>query len=235
MSRTEAKRQYITTLIETMHQYATTTPEARELVAELEFVWDQIKSNPASPSDSQDQAHHLPNLQQSPLFAKSLQASKTNLGGLRDLRPFSDEEDGIEDAGELTDNDEVAFGQRSAGEPAAGYSTQDLDIRNWKWKKRVEQALVKMTVELAALREQIESSASTRRTPRSGIGNWLAWVAWTSTKHLLVDATLLCVVLVWARSRRDPSVDKGLQSVLSWIREQGRGFQLPRIRSGAKS
>ena len=225
MSRTEAKRQYITTLIETMHQYATTTPEARELVAELEFVWDQIKSNPASPSDSQDQGHHFPNLQQSPLFARSTQISKTNLDGLRVLRPFSDEEDDIEDAGGLADNDE----------PAPGHSTQDLDTRNQRWKKRVEQALVKMTVELAALREQIESSDSIRKSRRTGIGTWLTWVAWTSTKHLLVDATLLCLVLVWARTRRDQSVDKGLQSVLSWIKEQGRGFQLPRIRSGAKS
>lgn len=35
-----------------MHQYASQTPEARELVVELEFVWDQIKSNPSSSSSS---------------------------------------------------------------------------------------------------------------------------------------------------------------------------------------
>ncbi|RAL16842.1 acyl-CoA-binding domain-containing protein [Aspergillus homomorphus CBS 101889] len=52
LSRTEAKRRYISTLIETMHQYASQTAEARELVAELEFVWDQIKSNTASLSSS---------------------------------------------------------------------------------------------------------------------------------------------------------------------------------------
>ncbi|KAF2711092.1 hypothetical protein K504DRAFT_466111 [Pleomassaria siparia CBS 279.74] len=45
LSRTEAKRRYITTLIDTMHQYASPSPDSRELVAELEFVWDQVKSN----------------------------------------------------------------------------------------------------------------------------------------------------------------------------------------------
>ena len=52
LSRTEAKRRYITTLIDTMHQYASPSPDSRELVAELEFVWDQVKSNVPSSSSS---------------------------------------------------------------------------------------------------------------------------------------------------------------------------------------
>ncbi|KAL2828409.1 acyl CoA binding protein-domain-containing protein [Aspergillus cavernicola] len=52
LSRTEAKRRYISTLVETMHAYASQTAEARELVAELEFVWDQVKSNMSSSSAS---------------------------------------------------------------------------------------------------------------------------------------------------------------------------------------
>lgn len=45
MSRTEAKRKYIDYLIETMKKYASGTREGKELVGELEFVWDQIKNN----------------------------------------------------------------------------------------------------------------------------------------------------------------------------------------------
>ncbi|CAI6328850.1 unnamed protein product [Periconia digitata] len=52
MTRTEAKRRYITTLIETMHKYASPSVDSRELVAELEFVWDQVKSNVPSSSSS---------------------------------------------------------------------------------------------------------------------------------------------------------------------------------------
>jgi hypothetical protein len=53
VTRTEAKRQYIELLIETLHEYASDTPDARELVSELEFVWNQIKNNsPAATSSS---------------------------------------------------------------------------------------------------------------------------------------------------------------------------------------
>ena len=44
LSRTEAKRRYIEKLIETMHKYASQTDEAKQLVEELEFVWDQIRA-----------------------------------------------------------------------------------------------------------------------------------------------------------------------------------------------
>ncbi|OJD18292.1 hypothetical protein AJ78_01668 [Emergomyces pasteurianus Ep9510] len=58
LSRTEAKRQYITALLNTMNKYASSTPEARELISELEFVWDQIKSNPSSSLSSGDSPVH---------------------------------------------------------------------------------------------------------------------------------------------------------------------------------
>jgi hypothetical protein len=45
LSRTESKRRYITTSIDTMHKYASPSPDSRKLVAELELVWDQVKSN----------------------------------------------------------------------------------------------------------------------------------------------------------------------------------------------
>lgn len=43
LSRTEAKRQYIAYLIDTMRVYASSTTEARELLLELEYLWEQIK------------------------------------------------------------------------------------------------------------------------------------------------------------------------------------------------
>jgi hypothetical protein len=43
ISKTEAKRRYISFLIETMKLYASGTHEARELLSELEYLWDQIK------------------------------------------------------------------------------------------------------------------------------------------------------------------------------------------------
>jgi hypothetical protein len=51
MSRTEAKRQYIEVLIQTMKVHAAGTVEARELVVELEFVWGQIRGQSSTESE----------------------------------------------------------------------------------------------------------------------------------------------------------------------------------------
>lgn len=40
-----------------MHKYASPSPDSRELVAELEFVWDQVKSNVPSSASSSPQQH----------------------------------------------------------------------------------------------------------------------------------------------------------------------------------
>lgn len=51
LSKTEAKRQYILYLIDTMKVYASSTVEARELLSELEYLWDQIKDVDFSDED----------------------------------------------------------------------------------------------------------------------------------------------------------------------------------------
>jgi acyl-CoA-binding protein len=43
LSKTEAKRRYVSFLISLMNTYASDTHEGRELLAELEYMWDQIK------------------------------------------------------------------------------------------------------------------------------------------------------------------------------------------------
>ncbi|KAI5289577.1 hypothetical protein KEM52_000737 [Ascosphaera acerosa] len=52
LSRTEAKRRYITVLIGVMRKYACSTPEAEELISELEFVWNQVRENTARGSSA---------------------------------------------------------------------------------------------------------------------------------------------------------------------------------------
>lgn len=51
LSKTEAKRRYIQYLIETMKVYASGTHEARELLNELEYLWEQIKNLPWEDND----------------------------------------------------------------------------------------------------------------------------------------------------------------------------------------
>lgn len=70
LSRTEAKRQYISYLIETMRVYASGTLEARELLSELEYLWDQIKDLQYSIEDDENPPH-IPIPAHSPLFSQS--------------------------------------------------------------------------------------------------------------------------------------------------------------------
>lgn len=51
LSKTQAKRSYILYLIDTMRIYASGAPEARELLSELEYLWDQIKDVTFSEED----------------------------------------------------------------------------------------------------------------------------------------------------------------------------------------
>lgn len=54
LSKTEAKRRYVSYLISLMGTHASDTHEGRELLAELEYMWDQIK-DVASDSEGADE------------------------------------------------------------------------------------------------------------------------------------------------------------------------------------
>ncbi|KAI5967024.1 UTP4 [Candida pseudojiufengensis] len=54
LPKTEAKKRYISFLIETMKIYASGTLEARELLHELEYLWEQIKDLPVSDDENEN-------------------------------------------------------------------------------------------------------------------------------------------------------------------------------------
>lgn len=68
ISKTEAKKRYISYLIETMRVYASGTLEARELLSELEYLWDQIKDLPSSDEEVE---HQIPLPSRSPTFSQT--------------------------------------------------------------------------------------------------------------------------------------------------------------------
>lgn len=76
LTKTEAKRHYISYLIETMRVYASGTLEARELLAELEYLWDQIKDVDFSPEDELDHEPQIAFPPQSPLFSQADQSDR---------------------------------------------------------------------------------------------------------------------------------------------------------------
>ena len=235
LSRTEAKRCYIATLIETMHKYATTTTEARELVAELEFVWDQIKSNSASSSSSsprrlaRSQARQVPQSYVSTGGPSgSGRADEGGGEGLRMLRPVSDGEEEDEEGEDFEETRGAPFGDEEAFMAVAG-RPRDLDARNRKWREKIEQALVKMTTEIAALREQIEAKRIRDGRRRNGLWAWMTWLVWVSVRHLLVDLALLGLLVAWARRKGDLRVEQGLDLLLQYLRQRIRKIRLPGV------
>ena len=217
-----------------MHRYATTTPEALELVAELEFVWDQIKTNSASSSGSSpEQLARSQATQEASLigkFGKLIRpAPKNNGDRLRVLRPLSDGDAEADEEGDIGHTRQIDLDSgkdRNANFPPP--LSNDFDIRNRKWRKRVEQALVTMTVEIAALREQVEGKRFGNSRRRSGLSAWILRLAWASMRHLLVDTALLAMLIMWARNREDRRVEQGLQLMAFVAKEQIMRLRIPR-------
>ena len=203
-----------------MHRYATTTSESRELVAELEFVWDQIKSNPVSSVSSPGQLPTSRATQQSPLARYGMRGSlPVSRDGLRILRPLSDDADDDALNSDVEFDDVPAYGDRGVlgdinGSKAFGSHKQS--------KSAVEKALTRMSVEIAALREQLEARNFGTYQLRTRAGAWAVSVVLAILRHVLIDVTLLSFVLLWARRSRDPVIAQGHHLLFSWFKQKLR-------------
>ncbi|KAJ9604772.1 hypothetical protein H2200_010887 [Cladophialophora chaetospira] len=223
MSRTEAKRRYISTLIDTMKEYASGTQESRELVAELEFVWNQIKSQSGSSededADSPSRRLERAGLKQMTSFGSIPPGQSTGAEGgtlsrlnsglnsdpnrMRVLSPVSrrDSEDIVE--GEEVDPATGALiGPLSSSRP----ESSDRD-----WKSRIDSHIRQLSTEVAALREQLSQNnllssssldgtyTSRRRRILYRTSTWVKWLAWILIRQLMVDASLVFIFILYAR------------------------------------
>ncbi|KAM3499343.1 hypothetical protein MY10362_007394 [Beauveria mimosiformis] len=181
ISRTEAKRRYIEALIETMHRYATTA-DGRELVSELEFVWNQIKHNSPSATDSSPQAAAPPRR-----FTQPMSGSD---GPMKMLSPMSEQ-----DEAELRSQRQTDLEDREMG--------HDVSVGSGRSQRRMERAITKLSAEVAAMREQISTGREWRSKKDRSFPSWLGWLVWSIMKHLLIDCVILSLILVWMRRRKD--------------------------------
>lgn len=199
LSRTESKRRYIEALIETMHRYAN-TPDAKELVSELEFVWNQIKSNSDSSSDSSPNASR-----------RFQQPASGSDGPMKVLSPMSEQDEAelrSQRQMELEDDEEEAETNSNKG--------------SGRWQRKVERAITNLSAEVAALREQITTGREWRSKKDKSFPAWLGWLVWTVTKHLLVDFFILSIVLLWMRRRKDKRLEDLVRAALQLTREYVR-------------
>jgi hypothetical protein len=245
MSRTEAKRRYITTLIDTMKVYASGTAESRELVGELEFVWGQIKSQSGSDEgdvESPTRKLERAGLKQTESYSsippgRGLGPGGEEGGRLRMLSPVSrgrsgeiiegedvdspqpdredDAEDEEEDFRDARDGSEGNALDRRKPQENDEYDT----VRNQKWQQRVEAALTEMTAEIAALREQLSDSRSfgtaTRR--RSRLWAWMKWLLWAALRQVAVNVVLVGIFVLWGRWKGDKRAEE-------WVKRRWKEF-----------
>ncbi|KAF3050840.1 hypothetical protein E8E11_008228 [Didymella keratinophila] len=313
LSRTEAKRRYITTLIDTMHQYASPSPDSRELVAELEFVWDQVKSNVPSSSSSSP----LQTLDQAPGMSASYSALERQRatkdgdsyshhdddgdddGPLQIKSPMSQSEEDLEAEEAEIEREEEEFvdapdsqyalelyrqgamdhnlseanaqppsrpprsksqpqrptqsrqisrrnigavisqtedGNRNPGTPTPqprmrqiipqpiplpSFITPSKDNENatpsaeaLKHRRRVEASLMKLTAEVAALREQLEARRLFTHKPHYRFFRAIWRFVWAGVKHIAVDVLVLVLVLGVMRRRGDRRMEGAVRVLL---------------------
>lgn len=284
-----------------MHLYASQTAEARELVAELEFVWDQIKYHTASSTTSSSSpvqaTRTLPSVSVSAAAAPRRYASiddrmtrslpveedqdedlaiyrrRSGDSRLRVLSPVSqsdeadvrshrhnneddnDDNDDDDDDENEDDEEEEDFQEARTGTSFSETSHHDANIeeeaddndnnnnnhRTRKkrkrrqsptkdWRHRIEQALTKMTTEMAALREQLDSlpithhhhSHSLRKPSNffSWLLSWGKWFLFHTLRQLLWQSMLLSAALVWMRSRGDTRLESRVLTILLQLRRR---------------
>ncbi|KAI0192558.1 acyl CoA binding family protein [Xylaria flabelliformis] len=207
LSRTEAKRRYVEALIDTMHRYAN-TPDASELVAELEFVWDQIKNN--SPSSSNSSPKGRSSFADPRRFQKPLSGTE---GPMKILSPMSED-----DTAEHRYRDQQEEEEEEEGEE----DERDFVKKGDRWSQKVEQALVRLSTEIAALREQITTGREWRAKKERTIPARIGWVFLLIAKHFAIDIFILTVVLIWMRRRKDRRLEDQVRAILRIVREYAR-------------
>lgn len=241
LSRTEAKRRYIEKLIDAMHKYAATTPEARELVEELEFVWDQIKNNsqhsssehssPLQVIERRDYMHSGSSAGNgmSSSAAALDRSTRDNGKGLRVLSPVSqaDEDDAAEDGEEfvdapvsqideadLQDHSEAGLDAATGGHFRAPSRSPQSSPADNRWRKRIESSLIKLTTEVAALREQLESRKFFDHQRRHSVLGWVLRLSWWAVQLVVADAVILWIVILYLRRRQDRRLEGAIRVLL---------------------
>ena len=194
--------------------------DARALVDELEFVWDQIKNN--SPSSSNSSPARRGGVLSSSSYTTGQQARQFqqplsgNDGPMRVLSPMSQDDEAERESEEQQ--------QQRAGtyEGEEEPPEENKEKNPGRWRKTVEQALMRMTAEVAALREQIATGREYQGKRARSFGSWVAWLLWLAIRHCLVDLVILGVVLLWLRRRKDRRIEDLVRQVFRIGREYAR-------------
>lgn len=177
-------------------------------MSELEFVWNQIKNN--SPSSSDLSARPLGGADNSP--KRFTQPTSGTDGPMKVLSPMSEEDEAEQDY-----QRRMAAGNGDGDDDGGEYVK-----RGDKWSKKMERAIVRLSAEIAALREQITTGREWRSKKERSLGAWVGWILWVAMKHFVVDSFLLAIMLLWMRRRRDRRLEDLVRAAFKLGREYVR-------------
>lgn len=242
LGRTEAKRRYIETLIATMRLYASTTPEARELVEELEFVWDQIKNNsqhsssehssPLQTIERRDYMHSGHSIKGLKMLAPQSEVDEDERGMLAQGNGGEGEaEDGEEEVEEFVDApvsqiDDADLHHHAASESAGGVDSSPHNrfrarappptssASDNRWRKRIESSLIKLTTEVAALREQLETRRFLNYQRKHSWWGWVLRLSWWALQLFVADGIILWIVILYMRRKQDRRLETAIRVLL---------------------
>lgn len=99
-------------------------------------------------------------------------------------------------------------------ESDAEFQDADKMTKTKHWRTKVESTLVKMTAEMAALREQISTGREWRTRKRQTIGAWLVWLLFFTLRQVLLDGFILALVLLWMRKKKDRRLEDMVREYL---------------------
>ena len=111
--------------------------------------------------------------------------------------------------------------QRKIGDEADN-EEGDYVRRGDKWSKKVEHALVRLSTEVAALREQITTGREWKLRRQRSLRARLGWFFWIVAKHFAIDLFILGVILLWMRRRKDRRFEDQFRAMLRLGREYVR-------------
>lgn len=168
-------------------------------MTELEFVWNQIKHNSPSSTDSSPKAGGSVGAMRR--FQQPLSGSD---GPMKVLSPMSEQDEAeLRSRKQMElDDDAVVQGERGS-----------------RWQRKMERAMTKLSAEVAALREQITTGREWKSRKARSLPAWVSWVAWLALRHLVVDCAVLAFVLLWLRRRKDRRLEDLVRAALGIIRE----------------
>lgn len=242
---TESKKRYIMLLIETMRSYASSTPQARELLSELETMWDQVRELSPTSQDSSSPLFGNPGSIRS-MTRLSLRGDDGDVGGTAaknhlhsnatttNLHQQHHHNRSSTNNNNITTNTNNNGGRNSPfihhhnNSSGLRISKPDLDDAELqRWKREISRALETLNEEVLTLRSRVSelSSQSHNGVSSNRFYKFMCavlskvWkVFWPTAKRITIDGSI--VLATWYAVqwiRRNPTKVPLLSNALAII------------------